>query len=73
MGPVVGVVGALQSALALRLLHGDQSAAGVLHHYRALDGMLRKHQVERSAACALCSGEIHDLRETRYAPHDCAA
>jgi len=73
LGPVVGVVGALQSALALRLLCGDAGAAGVLHHYNALPGTLRKRRVQRAGQCPLCSGEIHDLSETRYAPRDCAA
>ncbi|HTU60362.1 MAG TPA: HesA/MoeB/ThiF family protein, partial [Polyangiales bacterium] len=33
IGPVVGVMGALQASIALRLLLGQKEAAGVLHHY----------------------------------------
>lgn len=73
VGPVVGVMGAVQAALALRILLGDETAAGVLHQYRGLDGMLRKHRVQRRANCPLCDGTIRDLSETRYAPRECAA
>jgi molybdopterin-synthase adenylyltransferase len=73
VGPVVGVVGAIQAALALRILHGDASVAGVLHHYRALEAKLRHQPVQPRAACALCRGTISDLNENRYAPRECAA
>lgn len=73
VGPVVGVVGALQSALALRILHADFTAAGVLHHYDALTGAVRARPVAQRARCALCSGQIRDVDATRYAPRECAA
>jgi molybdopterin-synthase adenylyltransferase len=72
VGPVVGVIGALQSALALRLLQGDASAAGALYHYDALAGALRSTRVNRNLACRLCAGEIHDLKADRYLPRECA-
>jgi molybdopterin/thiamine biosynthesis adenylyltransferase len=73
IGPVVGAVAALQAAIALRLLRGDRAAAGVLHHYRALEGMLRKSRVPQSSACPLCTGQIRDLDARRYLPQECAA
>ncbi len=73
IGPVVGVVGALQAALALRILRGDSAAAGVLHHYRALTGVVRSRALVRSASCPSCTGRISDLNATRYVPRECAA
>jgi molybdopterin/thiamine biosynthesis adenylyltransferase len=73
IGPVVGVVGALQAALALRVLRGDASAFGVLHHYRALYGSLRARRIARSPRCPLCSQRIQDLNAARYLPRECAA
>jgi len=73
VGPVVGVVGALQAATSLQLLTGQDRAAGVIHHYRALHGSLRKRRLTRRAGCALCSGEITHLTPARYTPRDCAA
>jgi molybdopterin/thiamine biosynthesis adenylyltransferase len=68
VGPVVGVIGALQGALALRVLLGDESAAGVLWSYRALEGGLRRHRLRVQPHCALCRGEITDTALSRYVP-----
>jgi molybdopterin/thiamine biosynthesis adenylyltransferase len=65
VGPVVGLLGALQAALAFRLL-GGQRPAGELWHYDALRGALRKTFVRRRSDCPLCNGEIQDLRMERY-------
>jgi molybdopterin/thiamine biosynthesis adenylyltransferase len=73
VGPVVGVLGALQAALALRLLCGDASAAGVLWSYDAVAGALRSRRVGRRLDCELCSGRITDTSMSRYAPPECAA
>ena len=73
VGPVVGAMGALQAALALRLLSGDATAAGELWNYAALPGALRRRTVPRQARCQLCRGEITDLELSRYAPAECAA
>ncbi len=66
VGPVVGVLGAVQAALALRLLRGDREAAGVLFHYRGLEGALRRSRVRRRPGCPLCAGDIDDVRIERY-------
>lgn len=71
IGPVVGVLGALQAALVLRLLRGERPG-GELWHYQALQGALRKTFVRRREDCPLCAGEIKDLRMERYAAA-CAA
>lgn len=72
LGPVVGVLGALEAALALELLLGRTRAASVLHSYDALAGRLRKRRVARRANCPLCEGHIRDLRLERYLSN-CAA
>jgi len=70
VGPVVGVLGAVQAALALRLLLGDGTAGGVLVSYCALDGALRTRPVRRRADCPLCGSTrtIDDVRAQRYVP-----
>lgn len=74
VGPVVGVLGALQAALALELLAGRREAAGVLYSYEALPGTLRRRTIRREVAdCALCAGRITDTDGSRYAPPECAA
>jgi molybdopterin-synthase adenylyltransferase len=73
VGPVVGVVGALQAAIALRMLGGDTAAAGELWSYQALSGTLRRTRIARQTHCALCSGRITDTNRSRYAPPECAA
>jgi adenylyltransferase/sulfurtransferase len=65
VGPLVGVLGGLEAALALRLLRGERPA-GELWHYDALRGSLRKTFVRRRSDCPLCAGEIQDLRMERY-------
>jgi molybdopterin-synthase adenylyltransferase len=66
LGPVVGVLGALQAALALELLRGETHAAGVLFSYEALPGRLRRRRLARRADCPLCSGRIRELDPDRY-------
>jgi molybdopterin/thiamine biosynthesis adenylyltransferase len=65
VGPVVGVIGGLEAALAFRLLEGERPG-GELWHYDALKGALRKTFVRRRSDCPLCAGEIQDLRMERY-------
>lgn len=71
VGPVVGVLGALQAAFLYRLLGGEHPG-GELWHYDALRGGLRKSHVRRRRDCPLCNGEIRDLKMERYAAA-CAA
>jgi molybdopterin/thiamine biosynthesis adenylyltransferase len=73
VGPVVGVLGALQAAIGLQLLLGENAAAGVLWSYDGLSGALRQRPVPRRADCALCSGTIRDTELRRYAPPEHAA
>lgn len=68
VGPVVGVLAALQAALALRLLRGDASAAGTLYSYEGLSGQLRQRQLLARPGCALCTGQITDTAIDRYVP-----
>ncbi|MDH5674975.1 MAG: HesA/MoeB/ThiF family protein [Myxococcales bacterium] len=75
VGPAVGVIGALQAALALKLLLGlhDRSDAGALYSLSGLHGSLRRIRVPRRPECALCSGHIQHIDPKRYAPPQCAA
>lgn len=73
VGPVVGAMGALQAALAIRILLGDISVAGELWSYRALSGQLRRRIASSNPACPLCRGELIGTPAERYAPSSCAA
>lgn len=68
LGPVVGVVAALQTSLVLSHLAGDPFAVGTLFHYDALAGKLRRFQARPRPGCPLCAGDISDLRMERYVP-----
>lgn len=72
IGPVVGVLGSVQAALALRTLHGDARVVGELWSYDALGGKLRRSRAHARPDCPSCKGEISDLSRERYAP-SCAA
>jgi adenylyltransferase/sulfurtransferase len=72
VGPVVGAMGSIEAALALRVLAGDASVRGELFRYDALAGTLRRTRLARRTGCPLCEGAILDLRAERYAPA-CAA
>ena len=72
VGAVVGVIGALEAALAQRILLGDRAAAGELWSYRALPGSLRASRVRPRAGCESCLGAIPtELAASRYAPPAC--
>lgn len=75
MGPVVGIAGALQADLALRLLTDDAGALGALRTYDGLTDTLRVVAVAPRPDCALCgvSRSIFDIDETRYTGRSCAA
>jgi adenylyltransferase/sulfurtransferase len=72
LGPVVGVLGALQAAIAIELLLGRPRAAGVLYSYDALGTGLRKRRVHARRDCPLCSGQVRTLDDERYEPSACA-
>ena len=66
LGPVVGVLGALEAAIALELLLGKSRAAGVLWSYDATRGSLRKRRIKARPDCPLCTGQVRDLSLSRY-------
>ncbi|MDB4972445.1 MAG: Sulfur carrier protein adenylyltransferase ThiF [Myxococcaceae bacterium] len=66
LAPVVGVLGALEAALALELLLGRTRAAGVLWSYDAQRGGLRRRRVQPRSDCPLCTGQVRDLSLSRY-------
>lgn len=66
LGPMVGVVGALQADLALALLDG-RDVGGMLVTYDAARDTLRRTRVHAREDCALCRRRIADLDERRYA------
>lgn len=55
IGPVVGVVGAMQALLALQILLGQGDAAGRLHRWDARRGDWRKLRLARDPHCPHCS------------------
>jgi molybdopterin/thiamine biosynthesis adenylyltransferase len=65
LGPMVGVIGALQADLALSLLEG-KDVGGSFVSYDAGRDFLRRSRMHARADCALCSGRIDDLDERRY-------
>lgn len=73
VGPVVGVVAALQASIALRQLSGEATATGELWRYTALDGRIRRTRVQRQIHCPLCAGSIQQVQSERYVSADCAA
>jgi adenylyltransferase/sulfurtransferase len=69
VGPLVGVVGALEASLALRALDGDEGAFGTVVHVDALRGRLRRARVAKRPGCPLCgTGQIRDVGAARYLP-----
>lgn len=66
LGPVVGVLGAVEAALAIELLLGRSRAAGVLWSYDALGAGLRRRRIGVRPDCARCTGQIRDLSLARY-------
>lgn len=55
LGPVVGMVGAMQALLALQLLLGQPDAAGHLHRWDARRGDWRKLRLVRDPDCPHCT------------------
>jgi adenylyltransferase/sulfurtransferase len=65
LGPMVGVIGALQADLALKLLEG-KDVGGSFVSYDAARDFLRRSRMHPRADCALCTGRIDDLDDRRY-------
>ncbi len=74
LGPMVGLVGALQADLALAVLDG-RDVAGALVRYDAEADRVRRTRISARAACPLCGEEpeIRDLDEARYTGERCVA
>ena len=68
VGPVVGTLGALQAALAIRLALGDTTAGGTLFHHDARKSTLRRTQLARRIDCPLCGAHpsIDAIEPARY-------
>jgi molybdopterin/thiamine biosynthesis adenylyltransferase len=78
VGPVCGVIGGLQAALALRAIDAPSVAHpdaghGTLVRFDGLRDALRTHAVARRPSCPLCgvSRTITTIDASRYAPPDC--
>jgi molybdopterin/thiamine biosynthesis adenylyltransferase len=65
IGPVVGVLGALQAQLALALLAGE---GGALHSYDGRRDRLRRSAPRPRADCPHALGSIDDLESIDYLP-----
>ena len=74
IGPLVGVVGAIQAGLALAILDGED-VAGTLVTYDGRTDALRRRTLAPRLDCPLCgaSPNIHDTDISRYVqPAQCA-
>ncbi len=69
VGPMVGVVGALQADLALAMLDGED-VAGTLVTFDGKTDIVRRRRLSPRATCALCGtrsiGRIDHIEEARY-------
>jgi len=72
VGPMVGVVAAVQADLALAVLRGEP-AFGTLVTFDAKSFATRRRVVPRRPDCLLCGGNrrIETIEATRYAPVAC--
>jgi adenylyltransferase/sulfurtransferase len=76
LGPVPGVVGALQGVEAARLLRGETPAfVGRLVQYDSRAMLIRSTRFNPNPACAVCGPDarIHALSADEYPQVDCAA
>jgi molybdopterin/thiamine biosynthesis adenylyltransferase len=75
LGPVPGVIGALQGAEAARLLRGEKPAfAGRLIQYDSVGMAIRSVRFNPNPTCAVCGAapRIRALRPSEYPDADCA-
>ncbi len=69
LGPMVGVIAALQADLALAILdakNGTGDVGGTLVTYDAATDALRRTRISARKGCDLCETRIDDLDERRY-------
>jgi molybdopterin/thiamine biosynthesis adenylyltransferase len=64
IGPVVGIVGALQADLALKMIDGED-VAGTLVSFDGRANVIRRRNVARRNSCALCGGAPNDPKFER--------
>jgi len=75
MGPVVGLVGALQADLALSQIDGARDLEGELV---TVDGraeparIVRRRRIGCRQGCLLCSNGINEIDRGRYVADACA-
>lgn len=68
VGPVVGLVGALQASLALRILHGAQEKArGLVLRYEGMSGSIRSSRPLPRKDCESCADPAAYLSTRGYA------
>jgi molybdopterin/thiamine biosynthesis adenylyltransferase len=72
LGPVVGIVGAVQADLALAMLHG-RSVAGTLVTFDGKSDRMRRRVLAWRPSCELCgaSPKISKIDATRYLGAEC--
>lgn len=70
VGPVVGLVGALQASLALRILYGaHEKARGLVLRYESNRGTIRASRPLPRRDCESCADPAAYLSARRYATH----
>lgn len=52
--PLVGIIGSLQAAEALKILLGDNRQTGILHQYHAQSGQWQTFPIPRDPHCRVC-------------------
>jgi molybdopterin/thiamine biosynthesis adenylyltransferase len=67
VGPAVGALGAIEAVLALRLLHGDVDAAGVIWRLDTLAGRVRATPLRPRSGCVACARAFPPLTLESYA------
>jgi adenylyltransferase/sulfurtransferase len=74
MGPVVGVIGAVQADLALAMLDAPEAAAGTLVTFDGRSDELRRRRLAARPDCALCGdpARIRGIEARAYATPTCA-
>jgi molybdopterin/thiamine biosynthesis adenylyltransferase len=71
VGAALGVIGAVQADLALRMLAGDPAAAGTLFQFDGLRSVGRASHRYARPDCALCNAEHVSIDRARYVSDGC--